>query len=1106
MNLVKSIGLSAFYRVRRISKAFKNWKKFGVVMFGSLFVASTFISSSPLNPAFAAGGLNSVSIEPSSINLSVGGTRQLNAVARDASGAKIESGVTYTWSVSDPTAANVSQTGMFTALKAGNWPGLITVQAQQGTITKSKVANAVISNSGTTTQSGVLTSAVIVPNNILVTAGTQRQLTGHAYDQYGREMTGVNYVFSMNNAAAGSVTPSGLFTAGATKGIYDQAVKMVATSGTATKTAFAKITVGQEDAGPIIASVVITPPSTVLQKGAQQDFDARSFDQFGREITSGVTYVWSLTNNSVGTINQNGLFTAGNTTGFFKDLVKVTATFKGVSKSDFADVTIQDATVTCTINNVVIVPNNILLEKGQNRPLTAKAYDKFGKELTSGVSYSWSVVNATAGTINQNGVFTAGNTKGIFDKSVKVTATGCGGTVIGFAKVTISESDPGIVLTEVRINPTSIDICEAATQQFTVKAFDQFGKEITTGVSYTWNVTNNLSGNISNSGLFTAGTRPGFYDNAVSVTGTLGAATKTAFADVQVNNCAQNVCVTFETNPRTALNLPLVNGTAQKDFTLIARDQNGDDVTLTNVTWALTGIGNFNQTSQTSGRFTATSAGNATLTVTSTECGTYTTPISVVAPEGRILLRVEVTPEHVGPIVCPSTVSFTARGYDQEDKFIDPTVEPITFTWELNNSAIGTLHNNTGPTVTFTCKKGFTGTFSNFLTATGHYKNLSDDDSASITLEDLVIQDNLKCPVTVNFSRNPINTNDSTVITASAFTTAGAPITGATFNWQVMNGNGTLSSATGNPVTFFSGSMVGSAVVRLTTSYAGSQCVQDVVINITNNAGLRVEITPDPAYAQPNTDVTFTARAWDEFNNEVTGSTTFTWSMLNFSAGTIISTFGNQAVVRTSSNFGTFTNAIQVTGTRNNLSDSDEATIIIQQANNFKIDASLVGFAANNNNGVCTDDMITYRLTVTNNQPNTLNGVKAALQLPANTQFISATSVTGSPYLAGRQVEWIIGTLAYGQSRVMEVRVIPTGNLKGSHNFVATAQVSSYETSASVSSNAVNLNCGGTPVVPGKGPLASTGLDWRVLGLIALAALVFSSGTYAVLRRREQRF
>ena len=41
MLFLKGLSLGIYYRLRRMNKAFKNWRKFGIVIFGSLFVATT---------------------------------------------------------------------------------------------------------------------------------------------------------------------------------------------------------------------------------------------------------------------------------------------------------------------------------------------------------------------------------------------------------------------------------------------------------------------------------------------------------------------------------------------------------------------------------------------------------------------------------------------------------------------------------------------------------------------------------------------------------------------------------------------------------------------------------------------------------------------------------------------------------------------------------------------------------------------------------------------------------------------------------------------------------------------------------------------------------
>jgi hypothetical protein len=73
-------------------------------------------SAGPSPPVQAV--VNSVIVVPDSVDLEVGATTQLVATARDATGAAL-SGVTISWSSSDPAIATVSGTGLVTAVLAG---------------------------------------------------------------------------------------------------------------------------------------------------------------------------------------------------------------------------------------------------------------------------------------------------------------------------------------------------------------------------------------------------------------------------------------------------------------------------------------------------------------------------------------------------------------------------------------------------------------------------------------------------------------------------------------------------------------------------------------------------------------------------------------------------------------------------------------------------------------------------------------------------------------------------------------------------------------------------------------------------------------------------
>lgn len=158
---------------------------------------------------------------------------------------------------------------------------------------------------------GPAMSIEVTPDVTLPVGGTQ-QFTAVARDADG-QVTPISPVWAAS--AGGSITSTGLFTAGNTIGVYPNNVMATANgqSGSATVTVVAGA----------VASITVTPnPDTTSTLGTQQ------FTAVGRDIGNNVvpiTPVWSVTNGG-GTINAStGVFTAGNVANTFTNTVRATS-------------------------------------------------------------------------------------------------------------------------------------------------------------------------------------------------------------------------------------------------------------------------------------------------------------------------------------------------------------------------------------------------------------------------------------------------------------------------------------------------------------------------------------------------------------------------------------------------------------------------------------------------------------------------------------------------------------------------------------------------------------------------------------------------------------
>lgn len=165
--------------------------------------------------------------------------------------------------------------------------------------------------------------------------------------------------------------------------------------------------------GSLASITVVRNPDTLVVNTAHQ-FAAIGRDANGTVV--GITPTWSVAAGG-GTVNANGVFAAGATTGTFANTVKASVG----SLSGSATVTV----VIGAVPTVVVSPSSASMTALANQTYTAVVRD--GNGVIVAIPPVWSVV-AGGGTINPStGVFTAGSTLGAFPNTVQATAGGVSG-------------------------------------------------------------------------------------------------------------------------------------------------------------------------------------------------------------------------------------------------------------------------------------------------------------------------------------------------------------------------------------------------------------------------------------------------------------------------------------------------------------------------------------------------------------------------------------------------------------------------------------------------------------------------------------------------------
>ena len=258
----------------------------------------------------------------------------------------------------------------------------------------------------------------------------------------------------------------------------------------------------------------VSPASATVFLGETVQFAAFAVDAFGNEI--GGSTLWNV-QDEAGSVSPSGLFAAGTSAGTFTVVARFLQESRGL--------TVASATVTIKpgpLSTVELEPTAATLDAEEIRPFTLTILDEFGNEIRDATT-SWSVLSGV-GSIDQNGVLSAGTKAGDYPGAVKVEVVRGGARASATADVSIV---PG-PLAKIQVEPSVAFVEKGLTRRFEATAYDQHGNELG-GLAFLWAGT---GGDVTQGGVYTAGNSPGAYD--VRVTATLGSSTASGLATVGI--------------------------------------------------------------------------------------------------------------------------------------------------------------------------------------------------------------------------------------------------------------------------------------------------------------------------------------------------------------------------------------------------------------------------------------------------------------------------------------------------------------------------------------------------------------------------------------------
>jgi|GEM_PF-5462690 len=313
--------------------------------------------------------------------------------------------VILTWGSTNLTVGTINtSTGIFTA---NTTTGTTIITASNG----SKYGSANV-----TVIAGALNTITVTPSTANVISGATQTFTATGADAYGNAVN-VTPTWESSNETVGDIDDiTGVFTA-----VVAGTTNITASNGSVVSAnVIVTVTAGA------LNSISVSPSTADVASGTTQNFTATGLDANGNVVSS-LTPTWNVSNESVGTITSEGVFT-----GLAVGTTNITAS-NGSVVSENAIVTVTAG----ALASITVTPDEVELTAGATQTFTATGADAYGNAVIPTVT--WESSNETVGDINDStGVFTA-----LEAGTSTITATS--GDVSGTATVTVTAGTTDIM-------------------------------------------------------------------------------------------------------------------------------------------------------------------------------------------------------------------------------------------------------------------------------------------------------------------------------------------------------------------------------------------------------------------------------------------------------------------------------------------------------------------------------------------------------------------------------------------------------------------------------------------------------------------------------------
>jgi hypothetical protein len=362
------------------------------------------------------------------------------------------------------------------------------------------------------------------PQDASLSAGRRFVFTAVALDAQGKPVVDADFQWQVKDASVGTITSTGLFTAGVRPGMYMDVVEVSVITGSGPITANANVEVVSDlEAQTRLLDFVVAYPSNItVRPGQVVGLGALGWDERSR-LVQGLRFTWGMTNAAAGSVDQFGFFTASQVSGRYPDSIQVTATQDTpqgkIEIRSFISVKVTDVINRGVLSQVVVVPGSVRLTPDQRFGLSARAFDETGQPVRD-VSFAWEVTQPAAGSMEKPGYFVAGHETGRYPDAIQAVATQLTpkGPVQATATVTVTVEPPRVVgdLALVQLVPSEVVLKPGQRFVFTAFGLDSGGNMVPGRGE--WEVAvESSAGSIGPTGVFKAGSEPGTYKDAVKV-------------------------------------------------------------------------------------------------------------------------------------------------------------------------------------------------------------------------------------------------------------------------------------------------------------------------------------------------------------------------------------------------------------------------------------------------------------------------------------------------------------------------------------------------------------------------------------------------------------